>query len=614
MSHTFEAVTMATAQSVPDLSKKVMEEGLTCYICYNLLREPKDLECSHVYCLQCLQEWVKKKPTVECPECRRITVIPQGGLVNLKTNLRLKTMVDNYVHGGGKRERVPLCPNHEGERQHFFCVTCGITVCHNCLVFDHPRPQHNIKELKVIAKTRKGELKTKMKHIQEEIKGRKKEKQELDEIERTLQAAKEKAETGIKKQVQQVMSKVKAKECQMMALVETNYQKNLTTLRKKQNHTEDTIYQLENVHSTAQSEIDTGADHNLLRRHAPLVNQMDSLCLAPQTEMASLDMDSLIFYPGSGLQDMFWFGHVGAYRQPPLAKAKTRQTEAPSMNVDSVRVNPGSSLPSTSQVGHVGTNSKNTCKLKRISEFGEFRWVMGVAATRTGLLAVVNYDARYVSIYHKDNGNFKRQYRLGSHRNVTRPEAVAATSDGKFFISDDGVVKVFSPDGRYERSWRKSVDASRITTTPDDMIVIGDHKKEVISVHQSNGKLIKTHQADCADIVDIASNGRQIAFTTTGYRGKVCVIDFVTGHTLWTVDMEEPRGICYEQKSNTLLVAGGSWYQGENVIQQYCSTTGHLISRLASDLYWPCGMTTTHDSKLVVADENTVKVYQIEYE
>ena len=112
-----ETATMATAASAPDFSTKVMEEGLTCYICYNLLREQKDLDCPHVYCLECLQEWVKKKPTIESPECRSITVIPQGGLVNLKTNLRLKTMVDNYVQGGGKRERVPVCPNHEGERQ-----------------------------------------------------------------------------------------------------------------------------------------------------------------------------------------------------------------------------------------------------------------------------------------------------------------------------------------------------------------------------------------------------------------------------------------------------------------------------------------------------------------
>ena len=606
---------MATAQSVPDLSKKVMEEGLTCYICYNLLREPKDLECPHVYCLQCLQEWVKKKPTIECPECRSITVIPQGGLVNLKTNLRLKTMVDNYVQGGGKRERVPVCPNHEGERQHFFCVTCGITVCRDCLVLEHPQSQHDIKELKVITKTKKEEMKTKMNQVQEEMKRAKEEKQALSEMERKLQAAKETAKKDINKRVQQVITEVEAKKREMVVLVETNYQHNMTTLRKKQNHADDLINRLENVHSTAQNVIDTAADQNLLQ-HASLVDQMDNLCLTHQSEEPFLDLDSLVFHPGSGLQDMSWFGHVNSYRQNPEAKTTTPQTESSSIDMGSVQVNPGSSLQNTSQVSHVGANSKNTCKLKLISEFGEFKRALGVAATRSGLLAVVDYNAKDVSIYRKDNGDFKHQYGLGSSRsngNVTSPIAVAVTSDGKFFISDNGVVKVFLPDGTYERSWPKSVHASRITTTPDDMIVIGSHKKEVISVHQSNGELIRTHQADCNGIADIASNGKQIAFTT-GDKGKVCVIDFVTGQTLWTVDMVCPRSICYEQKSNTLLVAGGSLFPGQHVIQQYCSTTGRLISHLASDLYWPWAMTTTHDNKLVVADRKTVKVYQIDYD
>ena len=616
----FEAVTMATAASVSDYSTKVMEKGLTCYICYNLLREPKDLDCPHVYCLQCLQEWVKKKPTVECPECRKITIVPQGGLVNLKTNFRLKTIVDDYVHEADNRKirGVPICPNHDGERQHFFCVTCGITVCHNCLVLDHPRPQHDIKELKVFTKIRMEQMKTKMEHVQEEMERTRIEKQELIEMERKLQEAKEKAKSDIKKQVQQVMSKVEAKERQMMELVETNYQKNLSTVQEKQSQIEDRLSCLQNVHSVTRNIVDTVADHNLIKQTTSLVDQMENLCLTHHSGASSLNLDSLVFTPGSGLQDMSWLGHVGSYRQTPRVglQANTRQSEAPSLDMDSAQVNPRSRLHNASQIGYIVSYSKNTCKLKLISEFGEFQFAHGVAATRTGLLAVVDYNAKAVSIYRKDNGDFKRQYRLGSSQsngNVTRPKAIAVTSDGKFFICDDGVVKVFSPDGRYERSWPKSVDATRITTTPDDMIVIGSSTQKVISVHQSNGEMIRTHQADCKEIIDIASNGKQIAFTT-GTKRKVYVIDFVTGQTLWKVDMVWPLGICYEQRSNTLLVAGGSYHSGQRVIEQYCSTTGHLIWHLASGLYAPWAMTTTHENKLVVADGKTVKVYQIEYE
>ena len=61
-----------------------------------------------------------------------------------------------------------------------------------------------------------------------------------------------------------------------------------------------------------------------------------------------------------------------------------------------------------------------------------------------------------------------------------------------------------------------------------------------------------------------------------------------------------------------MLVAGGSPYEEEDVIDQRCSTTGCLISRLANGLFNPLAMSITHDdSKLIVADKKTVKVYDL---
>ena len=564
---------MATAARVSNISTKVVE-GLTCYICYNLLREPKDLDCPHVYCLQCLQQWVKMKPTIECPECRCITIVPQGGLVNLKTNLRLKTMVD-YVQDADKKS-VPMCPKHAGEQQRFLCITCGIMICHDCLVLGHPRPWHKIEELKVITKAQREEMKRKMEHVQEEKERRKKEKQELSEIEDELQAAKEKANGDIKKHVQQVISEVEDK---MMALVERTYQQNLGSLCTKQNHTEDIINQLQNVHSAAQNVLDVAADHNLVQQTTSLIDQMDRLRLKQQSEVP-LKLVSLAFKPGSGLEDMSCFSHVHKYMM-------------------------------------------NTCKLTLLSKFStcRFQHAKGIAATRAGLLAVVDCGKHIVSIHSKDSLTF-----LESNGNITMPHAVAVTSTGKFIICDAGVIKVFSPEGAYEKSWNESVFATVITTTPDDTIVIGSHKQRVITVHQSDDELIRTHKVDCGDIVDIASNGKQIAFTTADSnvrqtvftrdsKGTICVIDFVTGQILWRVDMECPFGICYEQKLNTLLVAGGSNKPGQREIHQYSSKSGRLIyAPTVSGLYEPQAMTTTHDNQLLVADLQTVKVYQIEYE
>ena len=239
---------------------------------------------------------------------------------------------------------------------------------------------------------------------------------------------------------------------------------------------------------------------------------------------------------------------------------------------------------------------------------------MDVAVTRTGFLAAYHDLAPYISIYH----NFKYQYSL----NVPwRPKTVAAPSEGKFIISDGIRSKVMSPEGKYEMSWPEtSILGDKITTTPDGMIVTGRNfglvfEGVIIRVHQPNGELIRTHQITDYNLIgEIASKGKQIAFATTYllYHHKVCVIDFVTGQTLWTLNVGISFGICYEQKSNTLLIALHPLHLQRRVIYQYCNSTGRLISRLASGLKNPSAMTTTHDNKLVVADQNTIKVYQIE--
>ena len=582
----------AAAVSVPDFSTKVVEESLTCYICYELLKEPKDLDCPHVFCLECLKKCAKKMPTIKCPECRYNTVVPHGGIANLKTNLRLETLIASYAKSIDKQKNIPMCPNHDGEQQHFFCVTCNTTVCHVCLVLEHPRPQHEIEELKVATKKRKAEIQTRIQQMQVEVEKAENEEKNLKEMARKMEAATNKAKSDIKRRARQIITKIEVIEKGMLDCIDNNDQQHMKSLLEKQKQLANRRTRLQNACLTTQKEADTAVDNVYVKQHASLIDKIDKLCCKKprvlHNETSVHDLDSLRFTPSSVEVNSSWFGDVVLY-------------------------------------------GNKICRLKLTTEFGDFQKAQGVAATQEGLLAVVDAaDAREVIIYRNDNGEYKRlstskettnsggiktaKKATKSGGNVIRPIAVAATSEGRRFISDDGVVKVFSPEGSYETSWPTSIVASSVTTTPDDMIVIGNRRiiKGVVSVHQPNGELIRTHQTGCQNIADIASNGKQIAFTEGGSNNdKVRAIDFETGQTLWTFDMVRSGGICYEQKSNTLLVAGGE-YAGEQVIEQYCCTTGRLISRLASGLYLPFAMTVTHDSKLVVADHKTLKIYNIQ--
>jgi len=61
----------------------------SCSICLETFKEPKVLPCIHTFCLQCLDTYYEDKDPNEettCPLCRKLFLIPLGGVQNLPNN------------------------------------------------------------------------------------------------------------------------------------------------------------------------------------------------------------------------------------------------------------------------------------------------------------------------------------------------------------------------------------------------------------------------------------------------------------------------------------------------------------------------------------------------
>ena len=71
------AVVKAVEKSLEDL-----EEEITCCICHDRYREPKVLPCCHYYCKQCILRLSLRTldKSFSCPECRKVTVLPEGSV------------------------------------------------------------------------------------------------------------------------------------------------------------------------------------------------------------------------------------------------------------------------------------------------------------------------------------------------------------------------------------------------------------------------------------------------------------------------------------------------------------------------------------------------------
>ena len=71
---------MAEASAAAGQALKKLEDQLTCAICLDTFKNPKMLQCFHVYCKDCLQELVVKDQQgqlfLSCPTCRQSTLLP----------------------------------------------------------------------------------------------------------------------------------------------------------------------------------------------------------------------------------------------------------------------------------------------------------------------------------------------------------------------------------------------------------------------------------------------------------------------------------------------------------------------------------------------------------
>ena len=115
---------------------KVLEEEITCAVCLKHYTEPKVLPCCHYYCKQCLNQLALRKGVDKpfpCPECRKDTTLPHGGLDNLPTAFFVNRMKEVHsklelVHGKVEA-KCEMCSEDNSET---FCRHCAKFMCADC--------------------------------------------------------------------------------------------------------------------------------------------------------------------------------------------------------------------------------------------------------------------------------------------------------------------------------------------------------------------------------------------------------------------------------------------------------------------------------------------------
>ena len=69
---------------------------LGCPICCELYKKPKYLPCYHSYCEECLVKLVVQS-NITCPECRKTSIVPSGGVKQLPNNFFINRLLDEVA-------------------------------------------------------------------------------------------------------------------------------------------------------------------------------------------------------------------------------------------------------------------------------------------------------------------------------------------------------------------------------------------------------------------------------------------------------------------------------------------------------------------------------------
>ena len=127
---------MAEAPDIRDKPLDELEKEITCAVCQGHYQHAKLLPCNHYYCGACIENIAKHargKP-FDCPECRKETRLPPGGVAELQGAFFVERMKDVYgkmAKAEGKLEAV--CEQCGGGTSVAFCRQCAEFICSDCV-------------------------------------------------------------------------------------------------------------------------------------------------------------------------------------------------------------------------------------------------------------------------------------------------------------------------------------------------------------------------------------------------------------------------------------------------------------------------------------------------
>ena len=115
-----------------------LREEVSCSVCTNIFTDPKQLQCLHSFCLQCLKQWHRTshgRDTIRCPKCQALSKVPESGdLKDLPTSFYLNGLIDVLAIKECKNSQVQCGNCDKKSSETSYCFQCCIFYCQECVI------------------------------------------------------------------------------------------------------------------------------------------------------------------------------------------------------------------------------------------------------------------------------------------------------------------------------------------------------------------------------------------------------------------------------------------------------------------------------------------------
>ena len=263
----------------------------------------------------------------------------------------------------------------------------------------------------------------------------------------------------------------------------------------------------------------------------------------------------------------------------------------------------------------------SSLQLHLSQEIHEFEKANSIAYAKNGSLLVSEHKRNHVKIYRKQNRQYTPHKVLKVSKQVL---SVGATADSMYLVSTGDGISMFSESGSFMSHFIGQEDAVWHLVVAKGNVFGSALGKPLITEFDSSGTPVRSITTEIVPQSFTLIDENTIAVCYSNLLPGVDVINCQSQHERCAklqrkIDVNVPLSLCFDEKSNSLLVGSGRrsvtkreyFKLGSGVIDQYCIETGQLVGRLAEGLYSPCCMKITEDSSLAVADWKSVKLYSL---